>query len=117
MDEKFTRRDLSDTELPLNFWQSGIEAVDVMLQIDKSCLSDVEEWLGIENVNLINGKHIASAKLPYDNGLISKIMSFGSGVKVLSPSKLKTAVKNNAEQIIANYLTNNWFKHTKDNYA
>ncbi len=103
LDEKFTRRDLSKVEMPLNFWENSIETTDVMLEIDKSCLSDVEEWLGIENVQLINGKHIANVKLPYDNGLVTKIMSFGSGIKILSPISLINDVKNCANDIIQNY--------------
>ena len=74
-----------------------------MLEIDKTCLSDVEEWLGIENVSLINGKHIASVKLPYDNGLVTKIMSYGSGIKVISPQNLIDDVKKCAKQIMEKY--------------
>lgn len=101
--DSFVRREISQSELPLDFWHANVETTDVMLEIDKSCLSDVEEWLGIENVNLINGKHVASVKLPYDNGLVMKIMSYGKGVKVLSPSKLKSAVKDCANDILKNY--------------
>ena len=103
MEESFTRRDLSKMDLPLDFWHKSVETTDVMLEIDKQCLSDVEEWLGIENVSLINGKHVASAKLPFDNGLVMKIMSYGNGIKVLAPQELKTAVKNCAENILKNY--------------
>ena len=103
MNESFTRRDLSKMDLPLNFWHQNVETTDVMLEIDKQCLSDVEEWLGIENVNLINGKHVATAKLPFDNGLVMKIMSYGNGIKVLEPQELKTAVKNCAQDILKNY--------------
>lgn len=103
LEEKFTRRDLSAIEIPLNFWENSIESTDVMLEIDKTCLSDVEEWLGIENVSLINGKHIASVKLPYDNGLVTKIMSYGSGIKVISPQNLIDDVKKCAKQIMEKY--------------
>ena len=103
LDEKFTRHDLSKVEMPLNFWENSIETTDVMLEIDKSCLSDVEEWLGIENVKIINNKHIANVKLPYDNGLVTKIMSYGSGIKILSPISLAEDVKNCALDIIKNY--------------
>ena len=89
--------------MPLNFWENSIETTDVILEIDKTCLSDVEEWLGIENIELINGKHIANVKLPYDNGLVTKIMSFGSGIKIISPLSLINDVKNCANDIIKNY--------------
>lgn len=103
LDEKFTRKDLSKMDLPLDFWQENLDCIDVEMQIDKSIVSDVEEWLGIENVRSLNDKYIASVKLPYDKGLIYKIMSYGGGIKVTSPQMLKDEIAKNAKSIIANY--------------
>ena len=103
LNETFTRRDLSKMELPLNFWHNNVETADVVLEIDKSCLSDVEEWLGIENIRKTACKYIAEVKLPLDNCLVSKIMSFGNGIKVVSPLSLKKSVKEFANQILSNY--------------
>ncbi len=103
LDEKFTRRDLTNMDLPTNFWHSNLESTYVLMEIDKSCLSDVEEWLGIENVKKINGKYIADVNLPFDKGLISKIISFGSGIKVLEPKILKDKIKNCVKEIYNNY--------------
>ena len=72
-------------------------------EINKKYLSDVEEWLGIENVKLINNKYLASVKLPLDNGLVSKIMSYGGGIKVLEPKALKNDVLKCVNEIIQNY--------------
>ena len=76
---------------------------NVVLEIDKKCLSDVEEWLGIENVKEISGKHIASVNLPFDEGLVTKIMGFGDGIKVLEPTELKLKIKDVCLSIINNY--------------
>ena len=103
LEEKFTRHDLSKMDLPLDFWHNCVETTDVVMEIDKKCLSDVEEWLGIENITNVNEKHIASVKLPFDNGLIMKIMSYGSGLKVLEPTELKLKIKKCAQDIIKNY--------------
>lgn len=103
LDEKFTRKDLSSQELPLNFWQNTVLAKDVVLEIDKKCLSDVEEWLGIENITYQNDKYIAEVKLPYDNGLVSKIMSYGNGIKVISPIDLSNQIKKYAQDILDAY--------------
>jgi predicted DNA-binding transcriptional regulator YafY len=103
LEEKFIRRDLSKSELPLNFWHTETHTVDVALEVDKKYLSDIEEWLGIENVKIINGKYIAEAKLPFDNGLVSKVMSYGNGIKVLEPKELRDSVKKNAQDVINNY--------------
>ena len=44
-----------------------------------------------------NGKFIAEAKLPFDNCLASKIMSFGRGIKVISPNLNSDTDKNDNE--------------------
>lgn len=104
LNEKFERKNFSSSEIPLNFWQnSQIKTEDVVLEIDKKCLSDVEEWLGIENISIKNDKFIAEVKLPYDNGLVSKIMSYGNGIKVISPERLYNDVKKCALDIINEY--------------
>lgn len=103
LEESFTRRDLSNTELPLNFWHNNTNTVDVSMEIDKLYLSDVEEWLGIENISEINGKHVANVKLPLDNGLVYKIMSYGGGIKVLEPKSLKEEITKCAQDIIDKY--------------
>lgn len=102
-DAKFKRKNLSDKELPINFMQENVLAKDITLEIDKKCISDVEEWLGIENITHKNGKHIAEVKLPFEKGLVSKIMSFGDGIKVLAPEELKEQILNCAKQIVNLY--------------
>ncbi len=101
--EKFIRSDLSNVELPLNFWQSTITTKDVIIEINKSCLSDIEEWLGIENISFKDNKYIAEAKLPFDKGLVSKIMSYGKDIKVIAPTELVDAIKNCAQDIVNEY--------------
>ena len=87
------RSEISKNDLPLNFWHNTIETKEVYMEIDKKCLSDVEEWLGIENVQLVNGKHVATVNLPFDDGLVSKIISYGDGIKVVYPNELKEKIK------------------------
>ncbi len=106
LDEKFARKDIDNQELPLSFWESDTSTQDVVFEIDKKCLSDVEEWLGIENISLKNGKYIAEVKLPFDNGLVSKIISYGNGIKVVSPSNLRDNVINSAKAILNEYEDN-----------
>ena len=48
-------------------------------------------------------KFIAEAKLPYDNGLISKIISYGNGIKVIAPQELKDSVIKCANSILKIY--------------
>ena len=103
LNTSFVRQDISKITLPLDFWHNNLRAEEIMLEIDKSCLSDIEEWLGIENVKEENGKFIASVKLPYDDGLVSKLISFGGGVKVLSPDNLKEKLILKAKEIVSVY--------------
>lgn len=103
LEEKFARRNISNQELPLNFWHNSVETCEITLEIDKKCLSDIEEWLGIENVEKLNEKFYANVKLPYDDGLVSKIMSYGNGIKVISPAKLKNRICDFAKEILNNY--------------
>ncbi len=103
LEQTFKRRDLSKMILPLNFWHNSVDTTDVSMEIDKSCLSDVEEWLGIENIEKIGEKNIANVKLPVDNGLVSKIMSYRGGVKVLEPIELKEKIIQCAKNILKTY--------------
>ncbi len=103
LNDKFTRKDLSNMDLPLDFWHNSVQTTDVVLEIEKSVLSDVEEWLGIENVQNRNGKFFAYVKLPFDNGLVNKIMSYGSGIKVIEPLELKEQIIKQTKQILKIY--------------
>ena len=102
-EEKFQRKNLTKEEIPLNFFDNAINTENVVLEIDRKYLSDVEEWLGIENVKQINGKFIADVNLPYDGGLVSKIMSFADGVTVIAPEKLVDEIKTYSEKILKKY--------------
>ena len=99
----FVRQDISKMDLPLDFWHNTVMAQEISLEINKSCLSDVEEWLGIENVKEENGKNVATVKLPYDDGLVSKLITFGSGIKIIAPEDLKEKVRNKAKEIVSIY--------------
>lgn len=101
--EKFVRRELAKNDLPLNFWHNNLESVEVRMEIDNKVLSDVEEWLGIENVMISENKNIAVVNLPYDDGLVSKIISYGDGIKVIYPQELKEKIKEKANEIVKKY--------------
>ena len=100
----FMRRDIVAEDLPFDSWFKTAEKVDVELSIDRSVKSDVEEWLGVENVTeLPSGNITATCRLPYDKSLISEIMKYGNAVKVVRPEKLKKDILKNAEQLVGLY--------------
>ena len=57
-----------------------------------NALSACEEWLGINSVVKMGENYLARATLPYDEILINKILSFGDGVRVEKPQRLRLAV-------------------------
>lgn len=101
--ESFVKQSFTEADLPLDFWHNVKIAETVEFEVNKRVLSDVEEWLGIENVEKLGDKFIARATLPVDEGLITKLMSFGSGVKVLYPEKLKTKLCAAAKEVLDIY--------------
>lgn len=104
LEEKFERKIVKKEDLPLSFWNSNESVMEnVVLQLTSSTLSEVEDWLGIESIEKIKGVYYASAMLPIDNGLVSKIMSYGKNVKVIKPNSLKEKVKTFANEIASVY--------------
>ena len=73
------------------------------IEVEPKVVSDVEEWLGIENVEKSGDKFYARASLPFDDGLVSKLMSFGSDVRVIKPKELKEKMINTASDILKRY--------------
>ena len=70
----------------------GKEICEVILTLEHKALSACEEWLGIGRVAKVGDEYIAKASLPYDEMLVSKILSLGDGVRVEKPAKLRAAV-------------------------
>ncbi len=103
LDKKFTRRVISEKELPLDFWHNNVQAERVVMEIDKAVVSDVAEWLGVENVKKADDKFYADVSLPFDDGLVSKIMSYSSGIKVVAPETLKDKIKATALAVAGKY--------------
>ena len=103
LDKKFTRREISEQELPLDFWHNSVKAERVIMEIEKSVASDVAEWLGVENVKKADDKFYADVSLPFDDGLVSKIMSYSSGIRVVAPESLKDKIKTTALAVAKKY--------------
>jgi len=104
LDKNFERRDYEDPLKKFEGWYESTERVEITFLVEKKVLSDVEEWLGIENIEKTEkGEYIATAYLPNDNGLISKILTFGNGIKVLSPVSVKNKLLSDAKALIKKY--------------
>lgn len=89
----FKKREISKEDIPLNFEYSTEELMPVTLQIQKDAIADVEEWLGVDNVEPRGDGLIANVSLPDDDMLTGKILSYGGKVKVLDPKPLAERVR------------------------
>ncbi len=99
INENFSRRELVDLKPVFEKWYDEPDE-DIDLILDKSVKANVEEWLGVDKVHVSpSGKITATARLPIDDYLTAKILSFGSKVKVESPKKLKDAVIKTAKSV------------------
>lgn len=89
----FVKREITKDEIPLNFEYTSEQLIPVTLSIKKDALADVEEWLGVDNVEPHGNGLTATVSLPDDEMLVSKILGYGGKVKVISPLPLKERVK------------------------
>ena len=79
----------------------GKEICEVILSLEHKALSACEEWLGMGRVAKVGDGYIAKASLPYDEMLISKILSLGDGVRVEKPAKLRQALVERCNVVIS----------------
>jgi len=87
----FEHKNINLNEKP---WLSGgFNEVDISLAISPSVLPDFYDWLG-QNFSLRqeDGQNIISFKALSNNGLLSRLISFGDKIKVLSPSSVATSL-------------------------
>lgn len=103
--EIFEKRTFDRDKIPLKFQFESFELIPVRLRIANTSLPDVEEWLGIDNIRSENGILFADVTLPDSDVLVSKIVSFGSGIRVESPPLLIEKVKRHARGLISLYET------------
>lgn len=101
--EIFERIPFERKDIPLNFWHREENAVHAMFEISSEALPFAEEWLGVENVQTRDGRFFAEVSLPDDEALIGKILSAGTGFRVVSPASLAEKVRAEAEKIASAY--------------
>ncbi len=101
--EKFERLPFSREDIPLNFRYGADHSVDATFAVEPSALAYAQEWLGVENVRERDGGYRCDVSLPNDEALLGKILSAGSGFRVVEPAWLAARVKEEAERIAALY--------------
>ncbi len=101
-EETFRKRPFKREDIPLNYWTNE-KTVDARFEIAESAFADAQDWLGVENMQLKEGKWYADVTLPDDEALVRKIVGLGAGMKVISPTSLKERVSAEAEKIAKLY--------------
>lgn len=101
--EIFARREIDRDNLPLKFDFKNTELTDIVFYVEKHALTDVEEWIGMDNVQTHGDRIVAEATLPAGEPLYSKILSFGDGIRIVSPESVAEEVRMRAEKILALY--------------
>ncbi len=89
----FVKQEISREDIPLSFEYTREQLVPVTLEIKKEAVADVEELIGVDNIDLRGNGLIANVSLPDDNMLVDKILGYGGKVKVLAPESLKEKVR------------------------
>ena len=87
----------------LGFTTAKGKRVNVQLELKPEFVSQAIEILGAENVRWFHEKRIAEIDMPDDDSLVSKLLSLGNGVKVLSPTSLQEKIRKHAEEILQTY--------------
>lgn len=103
-DESFTPYDEVKDSLVLDKWFQSLPCEPIELELNEKVRMDVEELLGVDAVYQTNdGKLHASAIIPCDNWIISKLLGFGDKVKILRPKHLINDVCDAANAITKLY--------------
>jgi predicted DNA-binding transcriptional regulator YafY len=97
--KSFIKKEINRNDIPLNFYFPSEQLIDVKLEINKQAAADIEEWLGIDNIDSRGDKLVANVSLPDDEQLVEKLLSFGGKVKVLAPENLRKKIKTAAQEI------------------
>lgn len=101
--ETFVKREFDKRHLPLQFNFENAELKEIRLAVTQKALPDVEEWLGMDNVREEKEGLIATATVPAGEVLLSRLQSFGNGIRVLEPASLAEELKDRAQKLCALY--------------
>lgn len=105
LEKAFNPREVSLEQYPWeNEWSSPDNLIEIDLVFDPEMVSIVEEWFGGETVELDDGRIMVKMMLPENNWLYGFLLSFGTGVEVISPPHLRSIVAGIAEEIYKKYI-------------
>lgn len=104
-DNSFERRESNVYEaLKGNF--DEIDMIDVEFEFSSIIYEDIVEWLGNDAIIERGMQYVAKATLYYGNALTSKLLSFGSSIRIVSPSFLRNDLLDECQRILRSAVRN-----------
>ncbi|MBR5250609.1 MAG: YafY family transcriptional regulator [Clostridia bacterium] len=79
--------------------------IKLTLTFDNDALVEIQEWLGEDKVIKKGAGYMATAQLPYDEFLLTKLLTFGERIKIQSPLDLTTDIVNHLQKLLRFYST------------
>lgn len=103
-DTIFTPREVLMEQLPWDSdWQKTEDMVELELVFEKELESIVDEWFGGSTVTREDGRIMVKIMLPENNWLYGFLLSFGTGVEVVSPLHIRNILAEIAQGIYKKY--------------
>lgn len=82
------------------------DMVDVEFEFSSLVYEDIVEWLGNDAIIERGMQYVAKASLFYGNALISKLLSFGSSIRILSPLSLRNDLLDECQRMLRSAVRN-----------
>jgi len=89
LEDTFTKNTSINIVKHLNADFEDTPEISISIKFNNLVLQDIEEWLGTESITQSDLLYTAQAVVYSGQKLISKLMSFGSDVEVISPTHLR----------------------------
>lgn len=102
----FARKDIDPEQLPLeNEWYKEENLVELELVFIPELTELAEDWFGQAASRFDDGRTLVKISLPESNWLYGFILSFGTGVEVAGPPRIRAQVARTAAEIVRMYST------------
>jgi predicted DNA-binding transcriptional regulator YafY len=99
--EIFVRRDDANVALKLQTDFEETPKLTLHIEFSNLILHEIEEWLGEDSISQAALKYVAVAVVHGGSRLVSKLMSFGSHIKILAPAYLREELVTECQRMVA----------------
>ena len=80
--------------------------IDVEFEFSSTIYEDIVEWLGNDAIIERGMQYVAKASLYYGNTLVSKLLSYGSSIRIVSPTYLRNDLIDECQRILRSAVRN-----------